>query len=149
MSGNVYYSFPLILCNLLLIRMLSIFLSRNPTNKFVHHTFIQHQMKATSSNPFEIQPKSIQKQGQASQNPSRFDLAVPNRCQIDTRSSKSEYLTDFGGALWRSKCGENHQILMKIQTAFQQHGCMLIFTNFSVIWGPQNVPKIKTFFKFV
>ena len=34
-------------------------------------------------------------------------------------SSKSQYLSDFGGAFWRSKRGENHQILMKIQTAFQ------------------------------
>ena len=53
------------------------------------------------------------------QNPTRFEPAALNQFQIDARSSQSQYFDDFGGAFWTSKCGENHQILMKIQTAFQ------------------------------
>ena len=70
-------------------------------------------------NTTKIDPKSVKNRAQASQNPFRFDLAAPNRCQINGRSSQSQYLSDFGGAFWRSKYGENHLIWMKIQTAFQ------------------------------
>ena len=79
----------------------------------------------------------MKNRAQASQNPSRFDLAASNGCQINGRSSQSQYLSDFGGAFWSQNVEKNHQILVKIQTAFQEHVCMLIFTDFQWFWNPK------------
>ena len=40
----------------------------------------------------KIEPKSMKNRAQGAQNPSRFDLAVPNPCQIVARSCKSMYV---------------------------------------------------------
>ena len=44
----------------------------------------------------KIDAKSMKNRAQGAQNPSRFDLAAPNRCQIVARSAQNRFLGDFG-----------------------------------------------------
>ena len=71
------------------------------------------------TNKAKSSPKSMKNRAWDGQNPTRFEPSALNQCQIDARTSQSQYFDDFGGAFWRSKYEENHLILVKIQTAFQ------------------------------
>ena len=42
----------------------------------------------------KIDAKSMKNRAQGAQNPSKFDLAAPNRCQIVARSSQNRFLDD-------------------------------------------------------
>ena len=44
----------------------------------------------------KIDAKSMKNRAQKAQNPSKFDLAAPNRCQIVARSSQNRFLGDLG-----------------------------------------------------
>ena len=44
----------------------------------------------------KIDAKSMKNRAQGAQNPSKFDLAAPNRCQIVARSSQNRFLDDLG-----------------------------------------------------
>ena len=44
----------------------------------------------------KINAKSMKNRAQGVQNPSKFDLAAPNRCQIVARSSQNRFLGDLG-----------------------------------------------------
>ena len=44
----------------------------------------------------KIDAKSMKNRAQKAQNPSKFDLAAPNRCQIVARSSQNRFLDDLG-----------------------------------------------------
>ena len=48
-------------------------------------------------------PKSMKNRARDGQNPTRFEPAALNQCQIDARSSQSQYFNDFGIAFWRLK----------------------------------------------
>ena len=64
----------------------------------MHIVHLRLFAKATLD-PFEnkgkIEPKSMKNRAQGAQNPSRFDLAAPNRCQMVARSSQNRFSSDF------------------------------------------------------
>ena len=102
--------------------------------------------------PFEIQPKSIQNQWKIEPRPVRIHPDSTLQHQIDDTSTRELQKSIFK---WFWGCILEVKMWRKSPHLNESPNCISIaclhadFTNFSVIWGPQNVPKIKTFSKFV
>ena len=69
---------------------------------------------------------------QGAQNPSRFDLAVPNPCQIVARSSQNRFLDDLGVYLGGQSGLEICEILCKFE-----ENCNIVCTSkiMMIFWG--------------
>ena len=63
----------------------------------------------------KIEPKSMKNRAQGAQNPSRFDLAVPNPCQIVARSAQNRFLSDFGFYFKAQNGVEIHEFPLKFE----------------------------------
>ena len=63
----------------------------------------------------KIEPKSMKNRAQGAQNPYRFDLAAPNRCQIVTKSAQNRILGDFGMHFGAQNGMEIREIPLKLE----------------------------------
>ena len=57
----------------------------------------------------------MKSRAQGAQNPSRFDLAAPNRCQIVARSAQNRFLGDFGMYFEDQNGMEIHEIPLTLE----------------------------------
>ena len=63
----------------------------------------------------KIDPKSMKNRAQGAQNPSRFDLAAPKRCQIVAKSAQNRILGDFGMNFGAQNGVEIREIPLKLE----------------------------------
>ena len=57
----------------------------------------------------------MRNRAQGAQNPSRFDLAAPNRCQIVARSAQNRFLGDLGVYFGDQNGMEIREIRLKLE----------------------------------
>ena len=71
----------------------------------------------------KIEPKSMKNRAQGAQNPSRFDLAAPNRCQIVARSAQNRFFGDLGVYFETQNGMEIYEIPLKLE-----ENCYIVYT---------------------
>ena len=77
----------------------------------------------------------MKNRAQGAQNPSRFDLAAPNRCQIVARSAQNRFLGDWGVYFEGQNGVEIREIPLKLEEKCDTvctYKIMMIFHGFWV-----------------
>ena len=77
----------------------------------------------------------MRNRAQGAQNPSKFDLAAPNRCQIVARSIQNRFLGDLGMHFGAQNGAEICEIPLKLEENFDivcTYKIIVIFHGFQV-----------------